>query len=338
MGPKSLRSFLTNSVSAASAGSDGTNWTDAGLPDPSPRRTDRSCAAPRRRCNAPRRLSRPDDPQTEPTAAARHDQRYAWRASCRRRRIDGGNRNGSWRNLGEGQGGVTDLKDLALDLHGRAAGAARFRLSLRDDVGGDERAGHRFFLGHLSRCARVPVDCRLDFRIDLQSSDVDDSLRQEIGGRRGAPPCRRYRRSVIPSDRGFIVADRADRGPRGTGRSEPSTTWICTSPGAPIMLAGNLEAIGDFESHAGFRRGERMADAGPDERAESVEDPWSAISPDTANVAWCDRARSGSSAHDASATGSPTRASPRGRQAARDSLRSTLRDRKAPAIRGQGGP
>src|SRR5262245_4663989 len=69
---------------------------------------------------------------------------------------------------------VTDLKNLALEVHTVAGGG----LLREDDIGGDEgtcdRASARPHHRHAD--GRMTVDRRLDFlRVDLQSADVDDA-------------------------------------------------------------------------------------------------------------------------------------------------------------------
>src|SRR5438093_3071273 len=185
------------------------------------------------------------------------------------------------RNLVGGQAGVTDLKDLALEVHHLATGAARIGLSLQDDVGGDERTGdwtsprphHR----HADR--RVPVDRRLDFlRVDLQSSDVDEAApaTEEV-----VPAAAAFHhlagadKAFTIGERGVVLADIAGRIPRGT---DPQRAFddldLHVAGRADHARRKPLETIVDFESHAGLRRGEGMADAGLRvERMESVQDP-----------------------------------------------------------------
>src|SRR6266850_6753529 len=177
--------------------------------------------------------------------------------------LERGNETDRRRNLVGGQAVVTDLKDLAPYVHPLATGAARIGLSLQDDVGGDERTGNGTSPGPHHRHAdrRVPVDRRLDFlRVDLQSSDVDDaapSTEEVVPVAAAFHHVAGVDEAFIVGERGLLLAEIADRVARGT---DPQRTILDfdlhIARRADQARRKSLEAVVDFESHTGLRRGE----------------------------------------------------------------------------------
>src|SRR5580704_16226544 len=91
--------------------------------------------------------------------------------------LERGNEPDRRRDLVRGQGVVTELKDLALEVDNLAASGG-IGLAFQDDVGGDQRSDDGTPGGphHRHSYRRVAVDRRFDFlRVDLQHSNVDDA-------------------------------------------------------------------------------------------------------------------------------------------------------------------
>src|ERR1700722_20276170 len=126
------------------------------------------------------------------------------------------------RNFVRGEAVVADFKDLPPDVPQLAVFANGPGRSLQDHVSGDERTGHRTLLGphHRHAYRRMPVDGRVDFlRIDLQAADVDHAAPWTEEGVAVAAASHHVAgvdEAVVAGDRGAVVAETAERLPRGT--------------------------------------------------------------------------------------------------------------------------
>ncbi len=180
-----------------------------------------------------------------------------------------------------GQAVVTDLEDLALEVHPLATGVARIGLFVQHHVGGDERTGDGTSPGshHGHADGRVSVDRGLDFlRVDLQSSDVDEAApaaEEVVPVAAALHHVAGVDEAFLIGEHGIVLAEIADGIPRGT---DPQRTLddldLHVAGRADQARRKPLQTIAHFESHAGLRGGEGMSDAGLRvERMESVQDP-----------------------------------------------------------------